>query len=168
MTVAIVLGAAVWADGPSPTLRRRVMAAAALWHEGAVTHVICAGGLGRHPPTEAEVMRDILRGAGVPEGAILIEDRSTTTEENIGFALPLLGGLGARQVIVVTDWYHAPRARMTARRMGLEAASRSPSLRGARWRVQLRQALREVPALVAYWWRLPQKEGRAFSGKRRR
>lgn len=157
MTVAIVLGAAVWADGPSPTLRRRVMAAAALWHDGAVTHVICCGGLGRHPPAEAMVMRDILRGTGVPDEAILIEDRSTTTEENLAFALPLLAVLGERRVIVVTDWYHAPRARMTARRMGLDAGSRSPSLRGARWRVQVRQALREVPALVAYWWRLPRR-----------
>ncbi len=159
MTVAIVLGAAVWADGPSPTLRRRVMAAAALWHDGAVTHVVCCGGLGRHPPAEAVVMRDVLRAAGVPDAAILIEDRSTTTEENLAFALPLLAGLGARTVIVVTDWYHAPRARMTARRMGLDAGSRSPPLRGARWRVQVRQAVREVPALVAYWWRLRRWRG---------
>jgi uncharacterized SAM-binding protein YcdF (DUF218 family) len=155
MTVALILGAAVWAEGPSPTLRRRTMVAARLWHAGAVGHVICCGGLGRHPPAEAVVMRDILRAEGVPEAAILLEDRSTTTAENIALSLPLLAALGETRVIVVTDWYHAPRGRMTARRMGLEAESRSPPLRGARPLVQARLALREVGALAAYWWRLP-------------
>jgi uncharacterized SAM-binding protein YcdF (DUF218 family) len=154
MRVALILGAAVWAGGPSPTLRRRVMVAAGLWHVGAVSHVICCGGLGRHPPTEAEVMRDILLAEGVAEGAILLEDRSTTTAENVALALPLLAALGARQVVMVTDWYHAPRARMTARRMGLDATSASPPLRGARPLVQARLALREVGAYVAYWWRV--------------
>jgi uncharacterized SAM-binding protein YcdF (DUF218 family) len=162
MTVALILGAAVWAGGPSPTLRRRVMTAAALWHAGEVSHVICCGGLGRHPPTEAEVMRDILRAEGVAEAAILLEDRSTTTAENVALALPLLAALGERRVIMVTDWYHAPRARMTARRMGLVADSRSPSLRGTRPVAQVRLALREVGALAVYCWRLP------VSGRRRR
>jgi uncharacterized SAM-binding protein YcdF (DUF218 family) len=155
MTVAMILGAAVWADGPSPTLRRRTLAAARLWHEGAVDAILCCGGLGRHPPAEAEVMRDILLADGVPGGAILIEDRSTTTAENIALALPILRARGEGRVIVVTDWYHAPRARMTARRMGLIVTSRSPSLRGTRPLAQARLALREIPALMAYWWRLP-------------
>jgi uncharacterized SAM-binding protein YcdF (DUF218 family) len=155
MTVAMILGAAVWPDGPSPTLRRRTLTAARLWQAGEVTAILCCGGLGRHPPTEAAAMRDLLLAEGVPDAAILLEDRSTTTAENIALALPILRARGETRVIVVTDWYHAPRARMTARRMGLEAASRSPSLRGTRLLAQARLALREIPALVAYWWRLP-------------
>jgi uncharacterized SAM-binding protein YcdF (DUF218 family) len=155
MTVAMILGAAVWPDGPSPTLRRRTLTAARLWQTGEVVAILCCGGLGRHPPTEAAAMRDLLLAEGVPDVAILLEDRSTTTAENIALALPILQARGERQVIVVTDWYHAPRARMTARRMGLAAASRSPSLRGTRPLAQARLALREIPALLAYWWRLP-------------
>lgn len=155
MTIALVLGAAVWADGPSPTLRRRTLAAAALWHGGEVGAILCCGGLGRHPPAEAVAMRDILIAEGVPAAAILIEDRSATTEENLRLALPILRARGEDRVIVVTDWYHAPRARMTARRMGLRADSRSPALRGARPLGQLRFALREIPAYMLYWWRLP-------------
>jgi uncharacterized SAM-binding protein YcdF (DUF218 family) len=100
-------------------------------------------------------MRDILIAEGVPEAAILIEDRSTTTEENLRLALPILQARGESRVIVVTDWYHAPRARMTARRLGLAAESQSPPLRGARALSQVRFALREIPALLLYWWRLP-------------
>lgn len=155
MPVALILGAAVWPEGPSPTLRRRTETAARLWQAGEVSAVVCCGGLGRHPPAEAVVMRDLLRGLGLPEAAILIEDRSTTTAENVAFALPLLRARGESAVIVVTDWYHAPRARLTARRMGLVAQSRSPGLRGVRPLAQVRLALREVPALVLYWWRLP-------------
>ena len=155
MTLALILGAAVWADGPSPTLRRRTIAAAALWHRGEVAAILCCGGLGRHPPAEAVAMRAILIAEGVPEAAILIEDRSATTAENLRLALPILRARGEVHVILVTDWYHAPRARMTARRMGLRAESRSPPLRGARPLGQLRLALREIPAYVLYWWRLP-------------
>jgi uncharacterized SAM-binding protein YcdF (DUF218 family) len=155
MPVALILGAAVWPEGPSPTLRRRTDAAVQLWQAESVSAVVCCGGLGRHPPAEALVMRDLLRGAGLPEEAILIEDRSTTTAENIAFALPLLRARDETAVIVVTDWYHAPRARLTARRLGLVAQSRSPALRGTRPLAQARLALREVPALALYWWRLP-------------
>jgi uncharacterized SAM-binding protein YcdF (DUF218 family) len=155
MTLALILGAAVWADGPSPTLRRRTLAAAALWHRGEVAAILCCGGTGRHPPAEAVAMRDLLIAAGVPAAAILIEDRSTTTEENLRLALPILRARSEERVLLVTDWYHAPRARMTARRMGLRAESRSPPLRGARPLWQLRFALREIPAFLLYWWRLP-------------
>jgi uncharacterized SAM-binding protein YcdF (DUF218 family) len=154
MIIALVLGAAVWPDGPSPTLRRRTLAALALWQEGEVAAILCCGGTGRHPPAEAVVMRDILLAGGVPAEVILIEDRSTTTEENLRLALPILRARGAERMILVTDWYHVPRARMTARRLGLVTGSRCPPLRGGRPLVQLRQALREVPALVIYWWRL--------------
>jgi uncharacterized SAM-binding protein YcdF (DUF218 family) len=155
MTLALILGAAVRADGPSPTLRRRTLAAAALWHQGRVAGILCCGGLGRHPPAEAAAMRDILIAQGVPETAILIEDRSTTTEENLRLALPILRARGEGQVILVTDWYHAPRARLTARRLGLAAISQSPPLRGTRLAAQARSALREIPAFLVYWWRLP-------------
>ena len=96
-------------------------------------------------------MRDLLIAAGVPAAKITPEGRSTTTLENIAFALPILRDLGTRDVLIVTDWYHAPRARLAARRLGLTARSHSPGLKGARLKTQVKQGLREVPALVIYW-----------------
>lgn len=147
MTTALILGAAVWPDGPSPTLKRRTLHAAQLFHAGQVQRIIPCGGLGKHPPSEAEAMHALLVGAGVPTDQITLEDRSTTTGENIANALPLLDG---DEVIIVTDWYHAPRARLVARRAGLRARSASPGLRGAAPMQQLRMALREIPAYLAY------------------
>jgi uncharacterized SAM-binding protein YcdF (DUF218 family) len=154
MTVTLILGAAVWQDGPSPTLRRRTALAASLYHAGIATHLVPCGGLGRHPPAEAFVMRDLLSAAGVPDDRITPEARSTTTEENISFALPILRALGETEVLIVTDWYHAPRARLVARRLGLEPRTLSPGLKGARLRVHVRQGLREIPAYALYWWRI--------------
>lgn len=158
MTVILILGAAVWADGPSPTLRRRTLHAAALYHAGQVSHIIPCGGIGRHPPAEALVMRDLLIGAGVPDDRIIPEATSTTTQENIRHALPLLRQLGATDVLIVTDRYHAARARLTARRMGLHANSASPPLKGSHPGQQMRSFLREGPALLIYWWRLPRHQ----------
>ncbi|MEJ6390932.1 YdcF family protein [Gymnodinialimonas ulvae] len=154
MTAIVVLGAAVWPDGPSPTLRRRVAHGASLYHAGAGRVVICCGGLGRHPPSEASAMADLLRSADVPASAIHLEDQSTNTTENLRFALPILRDLGTNRVLIVSDAYHLPRARLIARRLGLHASGTAPSLHGARLWPQLKGWLREGPGLLAILLRI--------------
>ncbi len=153
VTAALILGAAVWESGPSPTLRRRTAHAAALYHAGRVAHLVPSGGLGRHAPSEGEAMRDLLLEAGVPDTAIHPETTSRDTLENIRNALPILGRIGASRVIIVTDAPHLPRALMVARRLGLKAGGSAPR-GGARIGTQTRMALREIPACAAYLWRL--------------
>ncbi|MBU2960536.1 YdcF family protein [Citreicella sp. C3M06] len=151
LPVALVLGAAVWAGGvASPTLRRRALAGARLWQLGAVRAVIGCGGIGRHGPSEAAVIVELCREAGVPGEALLCEERSATTLENLLYARPLLETLGTREVIVVSDLYHLPRALMVARRAGLVARGHAVPLRGAHPAAQLKAALREIPALGWY------------------
>jgi len=146
---AIILGAAVWPnETPSPTLRRRTGEAARLWHAGRVAGIVGSGGLGKHPPSEAQMMRRLLVADGVPEEAVLCEDRSTTTEENIRFSKALLPE--DAPVIIVTDIYHAPRAWLTARRAGLKATTASPPLKGTSPLRLLKHILREIPALAWY------------------
>jgi vancomycin permeability regulator SanA len=151
---ALILGCAVWADGPSPTLRRRTAHAAALWHQGEVAWLVACGGLGTHPPVEAEAMRDLLLEHGVAPEAIRLEDCSRNTHENILLALPILADIGATSAVIVTDATHAPRARLIAWGLGLRATSSSPPLRGSRLWSTLKQALREVAATAVALWRL--------------
>lgn len=149
--VAVVLGAAVWAGGqPSPTLRRRAEAGARLWLEGRVRLVLACGGVGRHGPSEAEVIRDLCVAMGVPAEAVLLEAASTTTEENLRYALPLLETSGARRVVIVTDRFHLPRARMVARRMGLTAEGAYPPVPGPVTARRVWLWLREVGAYAGY------------------
>lgn len=143
---AIVLGAAVWPGGqPSPTLRRRAERAAALWQAGQVGGIVATGGVGRNPPSEAEAVRGVVTGLGVPAGAVLVEDRSTTTLENLRFAKALLPAGAA--VVVVSDGWHLPRALRMARRLGLNATGAATPLTGARLAPTLRNTLREAAAL---------------------
>ena len=92
-------------------------------------------------------MRALLLSMGIPPSAITLEDTSTNTFENIrnGLTLAPTGG-----IVIVSDWYHLPRARLVARRLGRPAAGHAPSLKGARLLQQAKHALREVAAYIAY------------------
>ena len=151
LPVALVLGAAVWPGGEaSPSLRRRALTATALWHAGRVRAIVGCGGVGEHPPSEAEVIRVLCLEAGVPGEAVFCEGQSRNTHENIMLALPVLARLGGRDVLVVSDGYHLPRALLVARRAGLRARGAAVPLRGARPGAQIRGALREIPAFLWY------------------
>ncbi|MCB1394396.1 MAG: YdcF family protein [Rhodobacter sp.] len=153
--LALILGAAVWPGGqPSPTLARRVVHAVGLYKAGRVDAILGCGGTGRYPPSEAAVIARLCREAGVPEGAIHLEDRSTTTRENLAFAKPILQTLQPAQVVIVTDPYHAPRARLLARQLDLRATLNCPPLRQIGPRQWLRHLPREALALVATLCRL--------------
>lgn len=147
MDAMLILGAAVWLDGPSPTLRRRTAHAAMLWHQGAAPLIIPCGGIGQHPPSEAAAMADLLLADGVPEHAIRLEDQSTTTLENIRNARALFDG---RDVLIITDRYHARRAAMVARHFHLRPQLSCPDLP----HIALQQHLREALARPAYALRL--------------
>lgn len=154
-TVALVLGAAVWPGGtPSPTLRRRAEHAAKLYATGHVDAIIGCGGLGQHPPSEAQVIAQICRDSGVPDGALFLEDRSTTTRENLTYARPILQRLNAAKVVIVTDAYHAPRARILARQSAIRASTNTPPLFAVSARQLLRNLPREALAIAAIALRL--------------
>ena len=58
--VIVVLGAAVWEGGqPSPALKRRLLHGVKLWKEGNAKYIIVSGGIGKHPPSEAAVMKKL-------------------------------------------------------------------------------------------------------------
>lgn len=73
--------------------------AAQLYHQGYADRILFTGGLGRNtrgllPETEAARFARVAAECGVPGDAILREDRSTNTKENILFTRDLLTQLG--------------------------------------------------------------------------
>lgn len=107
----IVFGAAVRADGqPSGSLMRRLEGALAAARLLDAPYFVPTGGLGETGFVEAEVMARVLRGAGVPENRILIEDRSVDTLESVRRCDAILKARDdVATVYVCTSPYHQPR-----------------------------------------------------------
>ncbi|MCI0474956.1 MAG: YdcF family protein [Anaerolineales bacterium] len=150
----IVLGSAVWLnERPSPSLNARIQHAIALYQAGYASNLILCGGVGANPPSEAEVMRRVATSAGVPAAALVLEDRSHSTEENLANAKILMDARGWRSAVIVSDPFHLYRAEMIARDLGIEAygsgASASPTYTAPQMRAWY--TLREVRALVWYY-----------------
>lgn len=153
--IAVILGAAVWPGGtPSPTLARRVDHAIALYDAGQIDAILGCGGLGQNAPSEAAVIRERCEAAGIPTSAIHDEDRSTTTRENLRNAAPILRALAPAEILLVTDPYHMPRARLIARQEGLRVAPSPTKARDIGPRQWLRNIPREAAALAATLLRL--------------
>lgn len=154
--VIVILGAAVWPkETPSPTLLRRVNCAAQLWHKSGGM-IIASGGLGKHPPSEAEMMRRLLVDRNVPEAAILLEGQSTSTLTNARYSLAIIRERELGPVIIVTDSYHRARAWITFRSLGASVKTISASYAEPKPRLWLRikYTLRELIALPVYTARL--------------
>jgi uncharacterized SAM-binding protein YcdF (DUF218 family) len=71
--------------------------------------LVLSGGVTFSAVSEAAEMAAIARGMGVAQDAIVLEERSTTTWENVAFSRPLVAG--ADRVVLVSDGGHAARAR---------------------------------------------------------
>jgi len=110
--VGIVLGASIWHDKPSPGLAERLNMAIQLYREGRFGRIIVSGGMDASGAivTEAEGMRRYLLASGIPDEAIMLEDRSTSTYENLLFSKEIMAKRGWRSAIIVTHRYHGARA----------------------------------------------------------
>ena len=147
----IVLGAQVKPDGvPSLQLQWRLDAAAEAWQERNCLIVVCGAQGANEPATEASVMRDELIKQGVAEEAILMDDKSFNTRQNIANAVALLEGRDVDHVLIVTSDYHLPRAMAIAEDAGLDASGvGSPTKLGMRF--WLKNHGREGLAWIKYW-----------------
>ena len=124
--VMIVLGAMVWPNGPSPALVRRLDKALAYWQDHPDTKIIVSGGQGvDEPVSEAQAMFDYLTAAGIPAQQIYMEDRSTSTVENLVNSKVIMTELGydpaMTPVVVVSNAFHLARVRILCTRYGLDA-----------------------------------------------
>jgi uncharacterized SAM-binding protein YcdF (DUF218 family) len=151
--VAVVLGAQVLpGERASRTLEARVRHAARLYAEGRVGRIIATGGLGQHPPSEAEVMARILLEQGVPGDAILREDRALNTWDSARLVAKMARGLGIDGVLVVTDPLHCVRTVAAFERAGLLTWA-EPVYSSPMWHMKWTrrgQLVREIGALVWY------------------
>jgi uncharacterized SAM-binding protein YcdF (DUF218 family) len=97
--------------------------------------LVVSGGKGADERvSEAQAMAGYLTGRGFPAARLILEDRSRTTEENLLFSKAIMDERrpGARWVIV-TSSFHALRAAIIARRLGIDGQVTGAPTPGYAW-----------------------------------
>lgn len=122
--VAIVLGAGTYGDEVSPVFRERINHSIWLYENGFVDYLIFTGGIGEgNTKSDALVAKEFAISKSVPEEVIFIEEKSTITEENLGYAKEIMDENGFKNAIIVSDPLHMKRAMLMVKDYGIEGVS---------------------------------------------
>lgn len=118
LSYVIVLGAGLNGTRPSNPLVKRIEKAAEYMSDNPDTILIASGGQGMFESiSEAECIKNELVKKGVDESRIILEDKSTSTEENLRFSMKIIGDADV-DVGIITNSFHEYRAGLIAKREG--------------------------------------------------
>ena len=122
----IVLGAEVVGNRPSRSLNYRINEAYSYLTEYPGSYAIVSGGKGEGENiTEAQCMFDNLVARGISPDRIIMEDRATSTKENLSFSFDIIRSRGEEpsgNVAILSSSYHLFRAKRMAANLGVDAA----------------------------------------------
>ena len=150
--VAIVLGAATSNGEVSPVYRERINHGIWLYENGYVDYLILTGGVGKgNEKSDASVAKQYAIEKGVPEQVILIEEKSTITEENLEYAKEIMDEFSMDTAIIVSDPLHMKRAMLMASDYGIDACSSpTPTTMYKSTKTQIPFLAREVFFYIGY------------------
>ncbi|MFC5742488.1 YdcF family protein [Dyella tabacisoli] len=149
--LALVLGNTVdRVNRPLPRLEARLQAAQALYQRGGCGTVMVSGGVDSSDGRDEAIgMRDWLVAHGVPAQHIVVDSSGDNTRASALHAQAWLAAHGQHRVVVVSQYFHLPRARLALRQAGAEDAGGDYP---RRWFIRdVYSSLREVPGYLAYW-----------------
>lgn len=122
----IVLGAGLREDQPTLTLRNRLLSAITYLEKHRNTQVIVSGGQGPGETiTEAEAMKRFLISKGISAARIHLEDRATSTAQNLEFSKEIIVRYGDNQeqsIGVISSDFHLFRVGMLSKRQGMRVS----------------------------------------------
>lgn len=97
-------------------LDERIKLAINILHTKKIGKIIITGGIGVHGDfNESEYMKEVLLNNGISEDMILVEDKSTTTEENITNSIEILKQddlIENKRIVLVSNQAHLRRIGM--------------------------------------------------------
>lgn len=99
-----------------------------VWQAGYASAIILSGGQ-TGKGVEAEYMAKLAVEQGIPPEKLILEERATSTVENLRYSQALMRERGWHRVILVSDPYHLYRARRQAADQKIEVAGWWPALR---------------------------------------
>jgi len=117
-----ILGSGLKGEQIPPTLKNRIDKGVEYLRENPNLMVVVTGGQGPNEAiSEAEAMKRYLVSNGIDESRIIMEDKSTSTAENMKFSAEVLEQLTGRRdyrIMIVTSEFHLFRSKMLARHHG--------------------------------------------------
>lgn len=120
----IVLGAKLIGREPSTMLRLRLEEALRLYSENYAPTIIVSGAQGPDEEiTEAAAMKAYLVDRGVPESAILLEDQSKNTFQNLAYSQRIMQTHNLSSAIIVSNASHIRRALSLAQQLQMTASA---------------------------------------------
>lgn len=126
----IVLGAGIKGERPSLTLMQRLdKTIEYVNNQEKEPKIIVSGGQGRGEDiSEAQAMKKYLVDKGIKEELIIMEDKSTSTSENLIFSKEILEkyankGIENIKIKIITSDFHAFRSNMIAKKLGYKDIS---------------------------------------------
>ena len=151
---AIVLGAAADESGPSPVFRERINHGVWLYQQGYVKTLILTGGTAEgNNRSDAAIGAAYAVEQGMPPEALLLEETSTITEENLKNTAELMEREGLSTALIVSDPLHMKRAMLLAQDASLTAyTSPTPTTRYQSLWPKLKFWGRELFFYVGYRW----------------
>jgi len=164
--VVLVLGRSLVDDQPTEVFRARLEHGAKLLAEGLAPRLVVSGGrTGGANRSEAEAGRDFLLSRGVDAGAVLLEDRSRHTLENLYFVRETARAAGWRRLLLVSDPLHLARAAALARGLKVDVLL-SPARAAPPWRGSLGWALRAArEGFLLHWYHVGLAYSRAIGSR---
>ncbi len=118
----IVLGAGVNGSVPSLSMVNRMTPTIEYMESHPDCTAILTGGQGDGENlSEAQAMFDYLTARGIDPARLIMEDKATSTEENLKFSFDIIGEeLDSSTIAVVSSEYHLHRAKTMAGMLGVE------------------------------------------------
>ena len=118
----VVLGAAQWDGIPSPVLKARLDHALDLYAKELAPYIVTTGSKQKGDRyTEAYTGLTYLLERGVPESKIIVIVDGSNTYQSLSATSTAIQGVGlGSEVLLVSDPYHALRAKEIAREVGLD------------------------------------------------
>ncbi|MBL0846500.1 MULTISPECIES: YdcF family protein [Mammaliicoccus] len=119
----IVLGAGIIGEKVTPLLKARLDKAIKLKKKSLDTLIIVSGGQGPDEKiSEAEAMRRYLVDQGIRNEDIIMEDKSTNTEENLVFSNKIMDKYKSEAIAtIVSNHFHILRAAFLSKKLNMNA-----------------------------------------------
>jgi vancomycin permeability regulator SanA len=110
-TYGCVPGAAIWhKDKPTPVFEARILKAYELYQKNVIKKIILTGGHAPGDLSESEAAAKYLKKLGVPDNAIIIETKTSTTIEQMKFLKKTMATVKKPDsVLVISDEFHLSR-----------------------------------------------------------